>query len=62
MDSIYTRMSDSIHYLAGELANFPIRISNNSYIDEISAQNIKLAKSDWDSYETSWDFKRNPLA
>ena len=61
MDSIYMRMSDSIHYLAGELANFPIRISNDSYIDEIAAQNIKLAKENWDSFETSWDFKRNPL-
>lgn len=22
---------------------------------------IKISKTDWDSYETSWDFKRNPL-
>ena len=24
-------------------------------------KNISLSKTDWDSYETSWDFKRNPL-
>ena len=23
--------------------------------------NISVSKTDWDSYETSWDFKRNPL-
>ncbi len=23
--------------------------------------NVNLSKTDWDSYETSWDFKRNPL-
>ena len=24
-------------------------------------KNISLSKADWDSFETSWDFKRNPL-
>ena len=24
-------------------------------------ENIEYARIDWDSYETSWDFKRNPL-
>lgn len=30
-------------------------------IDDLSSFNIKLSKLDWDSFETSWDFKRNPL-
>lgn len=23
--------------------------------------NIQISRQDWDSYETSWDFKKNPL-
>ena len=61
MDSIYTRMSDSIHYLAGELANFPVKLSNDPSVDKLCLRNIELARSDWDAYETSWDFKRNPM-
>lgn len=27
----------------------------------ISKENIELSKNDWDNFETSWDFKKNPL-
>lgn len=61
MDAIYLRMSDSIHYLAGELSKFPTKISDNSNVDEFVLDNISLSKSDWDSFETSWDFAEHPL-
>lgn len=61
MDAIYLRMSDSIHYLAGELSKFPTKISDNSNVDEFVQDNISLSKSDWDSFETSWDFAEHPI-
>lgn len=30
-------------------------------IEEKTAQNVELSRIDWDSFETSWDFKRHPL-
>ena len=33
----------------------------HSDIDELVKKNITMSKCDWDSFETSWDFKRNPL-
>ena len=30
-------------------------------VDEIVNDDIKISKSDWDSFETSWDFKKHPL-
>ena len=30
-------------------------------VSEYVAETIELSKNDWDSYENSWDFKRNPL-
>lgn len=30
-------------------------------IDSLVENSIDLSKTDWDSFETSWDFKRNPL-
>ena len=31
------------------------------YINSITEANIALSRADWDSYETSWDFKTHPL-
>lgn len=61
MDDIYSRISDSIHYLAGELSRFPIRLSRNARTNELVKNNIKIAKKDWDTFESSWDFERHPL-
>lgn len=30
-------------------------------INSVIEQCIDLSKSDWDSFETSWDFKKHPL-
>ena len=42
----------------------PERGENNKNFDriqELVQENITLCKQDWDSFETSWDFKRHPL-
>lgn len=56
-------INSTIHYLVGNISALPIVYSDNFYleIDNLVHVNIKQSKTDWDSYETSWDFKRNPL-
>ena len=56
-------ISPTLNYEAGHIMSIPFKY-DNSKENEISscAQNaINIEKNDWDSYETSWDFKRNPL-
>lgn len=36
-------------------------VLNNDSISNLVSNNIYLSRIDWDSCETSWDFKRNPL-
>ena len=38
-----------------------IDISNKTQVIELVNKNIELVKDDWDSFETSWDFKTHPL-
>ena len=47
----------------GEVNNFPIIVDEDykSIINNITIENIHNCKVDWDSYETSWDFKYHPL-
>lgn len=46
----------------GDIGQIPLITSNgDSIILNKTNQCISISKSDWDSHETSWDFKRNPL-
>ena len=46
-----------------DIENVPFIINNEKKndIDWLVKQNIDTSKQDWNSFETSWDFKRHPL-
>lgn len=55
-------LNPTLNFTAGNIASLPLIISTNKkIIDSIVNENIVLSKSDWDSFETSWDFKTHPL-
>lgn len=56
-------VSTALHYLVGNISTIPI-IYNETYADEIIelvSLCIDVCKTDWNSYENSWDFCKNPL-
>ena len=63
LDQLFGYISQTMHYMAGDMAKIPIYIENKECpeIDKKVEENITLCKQDWDSFETSWDFKRHPL-
>ncbi len=52
-------LSPTLNFEVGHIASLPF----NQYIGDIEEINqlITMSKSDWDSYETSWDFTSLPL-
>ena len=56
-------LNPTINVLTGNILSLPIIISetNEKKINDIVKQNVNYCKNDWDSFETSWDFKRHPL-
>ena len=56
-------LNPTMSFTNGDLIRIPMRIEEqkNALVSELVDRNIILSKDDWDSYETSWDFKRNPL-
>ena len=55
-------IAPTINYQCGDIANIPvIQDGDTDKICEVTQENISISKTDWDAYETSWDFKRNPL-
>lgn len=56
-------IAPTVNFQAGDIASIPY-VYNDKYAEEINnivIENIKISKDDWDSFETSWDFKKHPL-
>lgn len=56
-------LAPTINFQAGDIANIPV-VVDETQIENVEAlvkTNVELAKEDWDSFETSWDFKKHPL-
>lgn len=56
-------VSPTLNYEVGHIKTIPAVIDSNNHsnIDIIVNDNISISKNDWDSFETSWDFKIHPL-
>jgi len=55
-------LSPTLNYEAGHIGSLPIietrgDVSNDSGVKEM----ISIARADWDNFETSWDFRDQPL-
>ena len=61
--SVSEIINPTINCSSGVVANFPalLDLDNRNDISDIVLCNINISKSDWDNYETSWDFKKHPL-
>lgn len=56
-------LSASLDFQPGQIATYPI-IQNEERepsVNDMVDSCCGLSKTDWDSFETSWDFKRHPL-
>ena len=63
MQYLMNVLSQTLNYEVGNVKSIPIVIDNcnKNTVEKIANQNLRLSFADESSYETSWDFKRNPL-
>lgn len=54
-------LSPTLTFGPDQLKRLPIKIENADCVKKITGENISFSKTDWDSFETSWDFKKHPL-
>lgn len=57
-------LSPTVDYHEGPMSKVPLLFVMDerlNMINKISDDNVQKAKIDWDQYETSWDFEKNPL-
>lgn len=62
--TILQMIAPTIHYQIGDIQRIPVLLPSDGLIDQvrsISRRSREVSTVDWDSFETSWDFKRHPL-
>lgn len=54
-------VSPTINLQVGDVKSVPLIPKDTKEIDLLVTKNVEESQEDWDSFETSWDFKRHPL-
>lgn len=56
-------ISPTLDFHEGPVGKLPIILDENARekVEKLVKDNIDIAKEDWDSFETSWNFTRHPL-
>ena len=54
-------INPTLHFQVGDFRKLPFNKVDDLPFTDIVQNNIAIAKADWDSHETSWDFEANPL-
>lgn len=62
-NAVLKLIAPTINYQAGDIGRIPVVIDTEkkTTVDNKTKESIELAMNDWDSFETSWDFKKHPL-
>ncbi len=53
-------LSPTLHFESGEVSKIPVYIKDEDKIELDTKNLVALSKSDWDAFETSWDFQSLP--
>ncbi|MGE4518923.1 MAG: BREX-1 system adenine-specific DNA-methyltransferase PglX [Desulfobacteraceae bacterium] len=54
---LLSMLSETLNFEQGNISRIPYINVNSSVVNQV----IKYSNLDWDTYETSWDFKTNPF-
>lgn len=57
MDAINPTINNTLE----DMKKIPVIFDSEAEISTMVRECVHISEIDWNSYETSWDFKRNPL-
>jgi hypothetical protein len=54
-------LNPTLNFQAGNIGNLPLVVSGNETNADLAETAVRIARTDWDNFETSWDFQIQPL-
>lgn len=58
---IASMLNPTLNFQVKDVRSIPLILKNTDIVECLTDNNIDISKQDWDSFETSWDFKKHPL-
>lgn len=59
--NIASMLNPTLNFQVKDVRSMPLVLKNADSIEKITEDNIAISKRDWDSFETSWNFRKHPL-
>lgn len=60
-NEVFKLINPTMNYQPGTVSSMVMNLNNENEITEKVQRLIEESKKDWDSFETSWEFKKHPL-
>jgi hypothetical protein len=60
-EDVLNMISPTLGFESGYVNKIPVVIRDQETVKALVEENIEISMDDWNSFETSWDFKRHPL-
>ena len=54
-------LSPTLNLQVGSVKALPLIVDEGVVVSQMVGENVRVSKEDWDSFETSWDFKKHPM-
>ncbi len=58
---LYSEINPTLNFQSGDVAKVPFINPQNESVGALVESLVALGRQDWDSFETSWDFKELPI-
>ena len=58
---LFNLINPTINFPSGYLESLPLIIQEKELVKSLSKRCVEVSKTDWDSFETSWDFQQHPF-
>ena len=59
--NIVKLLNPTLNFQVKDIRSMPIIIKQKDFVDQIVTKLLTISQTDWDSFETSWDFKRHQI-
>lgn len=60
-NSYFKLLNNTIHYKLNDIKRLPFIMGRKEEVESLVLECVNISKSDWDSFETSKDFRQHPL-
>ncbi|WP_026701734.1 BREX-1 system adenine-specific DNA-methyltransferase PglX [Salibacterium aidingense] len=61
VNEIMNLYNPTLNYQVQDVKDIPLLIDSKKNVENLVEENVQISKNDWDSNETSWNFKKHPF-